>query len=87
MKKSFVEKVFIVLVALFVLVQFVMGQNELNDSLKETLTILKYAFLAMAIVMSLVYAYLDSKKLFKNTIYLYLLLIPLYAIFKFRGVI
>ena len=87
MKKENLQKVLIAMVTIFVIFQFLTSKNKFSKELALKFEIIKYALFAAIIVISLIYAKKESSSLFSTLIKVYLILIPLYGLFKFRGVI
>ena len=87
MKKETLQKLLIITVSVFVIFQFFTSGDRVDASLKGNVDLIKNILFGLAIVVSLIYAKLESKDLLKKLVIAYLVLIPLYALFKFRGVI
>lgn len=87
MKKETLQKLLIITVSVFVIFQFFTSGDKVDASLKGNVDLIKNILFGLVIVVSLIYAKLESKDLLKKLVIAYLVLIPLYALFKFRGVI
>lgn len=87
MKKETLQKLLIITVSVFVIFQFFTSGDRVDASLKGNVDLIKNILFGLVIVVSLIYAKLESKELLKKLVIAYLVLIPLYALFKFRGVI
>lgn len=87
MKKETLQKLLIITVSVFVIFQFFTSGDRVDASLKGNVDLIKNILFGLVIVVSLIYAKLESKDLLKKLVIAYLVLIPLYALFKFRGVI
>ncbi|MDO5040701.1 MAG: hypothetical protein Q4D95_01280 [Peptoniphilus sp.] len=87
MKKETFQKLLIISVAIFVVLNLALSQLELSGQLLSTLTAVKYVLLATVVVTSLLYAKMEDPKLFAKVLKLYGLLVILYAIFKIRGLV
>ena len=87
MKKETLQKLLIIAVSVFVIFQFFTSGDKVDASLKGNVDLIKNILFGLVILVSLIYAKLESKDLLKKLVIAYLVLIPLYALFKFRGVI
>ncbi len=88
MKKETFQKILIISVVAFVLLNLALSQFGIkSEELLGTLTSIKYVLLATVVITSLIYARMEDPKLFSTVIKLYGLLIILYAIFKYRGLV
>lgn len=87
MKKETLQKLLIITVSVFVIFQFFTSGDRVDASLKGNVDLIKNILFGLVILVSLIYAKLESKDLLKKLVIAYLVLIPLYALFKFRGVI
>lgn len=87
MKKETLQKLLIITVSVFVIFQFFTSGDRVDASLKGNVDLIKNILFGLVIIVSLIYAKLESKELLKKLVIAYLVLIPLYALFKFRGVI
>ena len=87
MKKETLQKLLIITVSVFVIFQFFTSGDRVDASLKGNVDLIKNILFGLVIVVSLIYAKLESKDSLKKLVIAYLVLIPLYALFKFRGVI
>ncbi|WP_019132260.1 hypothetical protein [Peptoniphilus obesi] len=87
MKKETLQKLLIITVSVFVIFQFFTSGDKVDASLKGNVDLIKNILFGLVILVSLIYAKLESKELLKKLVIAYLVLIPLYALFKFRGVI
>lgn len=87
MKKETLQKLLIITVSVFVIFQFFTSGDRVDASLKGNVDLIKNILFGLVILVSLIYAKLESKELLKKLVIAYLVLIPLYALFKFRGVI
>lgn len=87
MKKETLQKLLIITVSVFVIFQFFTSGDKVDASLKGNVDLIKNILFGLVILVSLIYAKLESKDLLKKLVIAYLVLIPLYALFKFRGVI
>lgn len=87
MKKETLQKLLIITVSVFVIFQFFTSGDKVDGSLKGNVDLIKNILFGLVILVSLIYAKLESKDLLKKLVIAYLVLIPLYALFKFRGVI
>jgi hypothetical protein len=87
MKKEFLQKLLIVFVAIFVIFQFFTADGKVDASLQTKVEYIKNILFALVIIISLLYAKTEGKELLKKLSIAYLVLIPLYILFKLRGVI
>lgn len=87
MKKETLQKLLIITVSVFVIFQFFTSGDKVDANLKGNVDLIKNILFGLVILVSLIYAKLESKDLLKKLVIAYLVLIPLYALFKFRGVI
>ncbi len=88
MKKDTFQKILISTVVVFVLIDLALSQFGIKSAqLISVLTTIKYLFFASVVIISLIYAKMEDAKLFGTLLKLYGLLVILYVIFKYRGVI
>lgn len=86
--KNIIQKILIICVMIFVLLDFFVIRNGLNiGQITKFVGSIKYALVIISIILSLVYAKLENDKIFKNIFMSYIFLGILYGIFKLRGVI